>query len=261
MGGKDFFVAVLEQVTAFWTSFISSLLSWPVVALVVVLLLLRPLRKLIGRVKFYKGLGMDIEFREEMQGIESSADEAIDTLPEEKLNAIATSSAEADETKEEPGGQAESASHLTVAEDRPDRGLGTQHYRVDYSAEDAATLRSTLRHRDDPFSRAARDPSGAIIAAWERLLNVLVDVNAQTRGPGRPSRRPAVVIEQLARLEHTPPAFIDAVRGLQKVRNEVAHGDAVPSPGVARTYVWRAREMEQVAKTLAPTVSDTSVIG
>lgn len=41
----------------FWASVIGDFLSWPVVVMAVVLLLLKPLKGLIGRVKGAKGFG------------------------------------------------------------------------------------------------------------------------------------------------------------------------------------------------------------
>ena len=57
------------------------LLSWPVIVLVIVLLVLKPLRELIPRLKSYEGLGQKVAFGDQLAAAEETAAAAVEGEP------------------------------------------------------------------------------------------------------------------------------------------------------------------------------------
>ncbi len=192
----------------FAASVIGDVLSWPVVALTIVLLLLRPLRKLIGRLRAAKGFGGEVEFSDLLEAAEENVDEVLESEP-----AVEQLTHDKDRTESKvPDGQKE-----------------------DLSADSS---------KPDPI----RDPSGAIIMSWQTLMNALEDLNRLKAGRGRPTRNPKIIIDQLRRNEAVSSAFYESAVNLLALRNQVAHGETVPTQGAARTYVDRARQLEMVVR-------------
>lgn len=192
----------------FAASVIGDVLSWPVMALITVLLLLRPLKNLIDRVKGAKGFGGEVEFREGLESAEENVDEVLESEP--------------------------------AVEQMADNDFAVGSI----SGEDQATGAATTRSEPDP----GRDPSGAIINSWRKLANALEDLSRLNAGRGRPSRNPKVIIEQIRRNGAMNSAFCDAASSLLALRNQVAHGETVPTQGAARTYVERSHQLEMVAR-------------
>lgn len=204
MGWKEFTASVIGDV-----------LSWPVVAFIVVLLLLKPLRELVGRIKSAKGFGGEVEFDDLIEGIEEFTDKAIEDSPVD-TEAL---------TQDESGGDSP-----------PDTGEGQR-----------LADEETHAGRDDRIS-PAMDPSAAILGAWKSLISTLSELSRIDAGRGRPARNPTAIIKQVreAGLFSTP--FFVAVNNLQEMRNRVAHGEDVPTVGAAMTFVDRANQLESMAK-------------
>lgn len=192
----------------FWASVIGDFLSWPVVVLAVVLLLLKPLKELIGRVKGAKGFGGEVEFSNLLEAAEENVDEVLESEP--------------------------AIEQLADDEAR----IGSNSADVQKGGHNANPS------EPDP----TRDPSGAIIKSWQQLTNALEDLNRLKAGRGRPTRNPKLIIEQLRRNEAVSSAFYDSAVNLLALRNQVAHGETVPTQGAARTYVERAHQLEMVAR-------------
>lgn len=251
MGWNEFWSTVYRDSLTFGADVLGHLLSWPVVVLVIVLILLKPIRKLIGRVKNAKGLGGELEFG--MEEVERATDEAIEeaTAPAASLPASPKLEPAATDTSDggEPSDDDATPRPVPPAQEPRAQGSRLSALLRYVDSEDGGAV---LERTPNPFyTRITLDPSGAIIGAWERLLAVLVEVNMKLRGgPGRPTRQPRKLIEDLRKSGHVTESFIESVESLYKVRNEVAHGEAVPSPGVARTYVQRAYMIEDIARTL-----------
>lgn len=192
----------------FWASVIGDLLSWPVVALTIVLLVLQPLRMLIGRVRAAKGFGGEVEFSGLLEAVEENVDEVLESEP--VIEQLTHDRARAEVNV--PDGQKD---ELIVNSSDP-----------------------------DPI----HDPSGAIIMSWQQLVNALEDLNRLKAGHGRPTRNPKIIIDQLRRNEDVSSAFYESVVNLLALRNQVAHAEAVPTQGAARTYMERAHQLEMVAR-------------
>lgn len=220
MGWKEFTASVIGDV-----------LSWPVVAFIVVLLLLKPLRELVGRIKSAKGFGGEVEFDDLIEGIEEFTDKAIEDSPVD-TEAL---------TQDESGGDSP-----------PDTGEGQR-----------LADEETHAGRDDRIS-PAMDPSAAILGAWKSLISTLSELSRIDAGRGRPARNPTAIIKQVreAGLFSTP--FFVAVNNLQEMRNRVAHGEDVPTVGAAMTFVDRANQLESMAKgqiAIAKMDLDKPIIG
>ncbi|WP_377466912.1 hypothetical protein [Populibacterium corticicola] len=207
MGWKEFAASVIGDV-----------LSWPVVVLIVVLLLLEPLRKLIGRVKGAKGFGGEVEFGELLEKAEDKVNKVLDEDP------VADDDA-AHDVKPNPV-SSEKASEPTRTE-----GIGSAKRGLQVNP--------------------AKDPSGAILISWEKLVAALAGLSRSTAGRGRPARNPRAILDQLQRNNLVSDAFHEAVVSLYEVRNQVAHGEAVPTSGAAFTYVERAEQLATIATGIA----------
>lgn len=199
----------------FAASIIGDLLSWPVVILVVVLLLLTPLKKLIGRVKGAKGFGGEVEFNELVESAEKKVNKVLD------------------EDSETADRGAESGQETTI----PNDSIATDQKEA--ALDDAIEGRP----RVDPST----DPSAAILTSWNSLVATLADLSRSTAGRGRPATNPRAILDQLRRNEQVSRSFYEAVNSLYEVRNQVAHGEAIPTRGVAFAYVDQANQLQSVA--------------
>lgn len=187
----------------FAASVIGSLLSWPVVVLVLVLVLLKPIRGLIGRIKGAKGFGTELEFNQGLEEAEESIDVVLETAP-------------------------------APLRGQPPLEVGDEQPRAN---EPDATL-------PDP----SRDPTGAILASWNNLLAAVTDLQRANAGRGRPSRNARIILDQLRRSDVVTKNFYDSALKLLELRNQVAHGEVVPTRGASLTYVERASQLERVTR-------------
>lgn len=143
--------------------------NWPVLFFILALLLLDPLRKLIGRIKIAKAPGINLEFHDAM--------EAIDDLTERVLE---------DVSSEQSAHQRETAMQQPQmtdpsADDSAKAPLSRPEWATQPSEESPAGVAAESRLRD---LLAVRDPSGTVIAAWEHLFAELFALNEKTRGRG-----------------------------------------------------------------------------
>ncbi|WP_411730937.1 hypothetical protein [Paeniglutamicibacter sp.] len=202
----------------FAASVIGNVLSWPVVALTVALLLLQPIRKLIGRVTIAKGFGGEFQFAKTFESMEENVDEVLESV-EKKVDEVLESKL----TSEQPE---DLETH--TRSNSPENKVGP-------IAEQGTP---------DPI----RNPTGAIIMSWKTLAKALEDLIHIKAGRGRPTRNHKIIIEQLRRNEAVSQAFSDSAQDLLALRNQVAHGEVSPTQGAAHTYVERARQLEMVAR-------------
>lgn len=189
MGWKEFAASVLGDV-----------LSWPVVTLIVVLLLLKPLRKLIERVRTAKGFGGEVEFEELIKSMENKVD--------------------------------------LVRNEEP-------------STKDVGDSEASRRSDNPPKADPSSNPSGAILISWKALIETLASLNRSTAGRNRPAINPMAIINQLKRNNIVSESFYDAFISLYEVRNQVAHGEVIPTTGTAITYVERATQLNEIAKGIS----------
>ncbi|MFT8649652.1 MAG: hypothetical protein ABF792_04270 [Bifidobacterium psychraerophilum] len=194
----------------FAASVIGDLLSWPVTVLVIVLLFLKPIRKLIGRVKGAKGFGAEVKFSEEIKNVEDKVDEVLD------------------EERELGNCGAQTADSPSV------------------ETLDSIILNKT---GESVMPDPAQDPSGAILVSWEKLSKALDDLARTGTGQVIFPRQYSVpVINKLYSSRLISGSFYESVMGLRNIRNKVAHGQVNPTSGVARTYVERAGQLNSVVQ-------------
>lgn len=203
---------------------IGHLLAWPVILLVVVMILRKPLVGLIGRIRTYEGLGQKLTFGAELAEAEESVDVAVESLTAE---ATARDGAGA-ETPAAVDGEATKVSP-TGAERR---GSARRVY-----------LDAAVRN-------AQVDPSYAVLTSWEQLLEGIADLAGATIPSSR--RRSAThVLGELERVGIVNQEFTAAVKRLRDLRNRVAHGQHNPTAGEAVAYVESAEELRRAAHVLA----------
>ncbi|MBK0332045.1 hypothetical protein I8D64_11610 [Brachybacterium sp. MASK1Z-5] len=199
----------------FFASVIGDLLSWPVVLFVLALILIDPLRRLLERLKTAKGFGGEVEFVETIKNVETSTDRAIDD------------------------------SSASRGAEPPISDTATTPENLDAPTD---TPRDPNGARLTEQSRIASDPSGAILQAWQSLVEKLSDLGRINAGRGRPATNPTTIIERARKTNQLSSSFFEAVESLREARNQVAHGEVEPTEGVAHTYVERARQLEGIVE-------------
>ncbi|MBD8205098.1 hypothetical protein IFU08_09745 [Microbacterium sp. CFBP 8790] len=221
MGWKEFAASVIGDV-----------LSWPVVFLVVILLLLKPLRRLIGRLRSFKGWGAEMNLAEDLL--------TISTRTEERLEAA------------EPNGASNAGTRdgttVPLRSTRRDDG-GRKPDSKDKHPQSGGEASEEVAFYDTEAG-AEIDPVGAIIFSWSDLLHSLVMLDIASLGPNRPASGERNILKELERAELLDEGLITSIRGLQKVRNLVAHGQVVPSPAEALSYRRTARKLANRADML-----------
>lgn len=209
VGWLEFSVAVIGQV-----------LSWPVLALVAVLVFRKPIAALLERMKSYEGLGQKFTFGEQLAKVEEEVDSIALTQPE-----IQPSS--------EPSADGQGESESPIEEKRE---LGSL------------------------VLVAQTAPSAAIMQAWlnieiaVRRLASIEEVRSKLRGP-QPSDDFRVIslvrlLELFTRKGILPYGALSALNDLRQLRNRVAHGSHEPTVGEAITYVETAHELSEFLNRL-----------
>lgn len=199
----------------FSASVIGDVLSWPVITLIAILLLLKPIRELVGRIKTAKGFGGELNFGDLIGGAEKSIDKAI-----EDSGGITDSVSRSPDT-DSPSSTSES--------DEQSAGVG--------GVSGAKAQRSPVA-----------DPSGAILTSWESLVSTLADLSRVNAGRGRPAQAPSAIIRQIRGAGFFSTSFYDAFENLREARNRVAHGEVIPTVGAAMAFVESAEQLESMVR-------------
>ena len=189
----------------FVESLLGHVISWPMIVLVMFLIMRKPIRELIPRLKSGEILGAKATFSDELERTEKTADAAIGSLPVEEPLAADSKPAEV-----------------------------------------------------DPLLREAEaNPSYVLISSWERLKDNLVPNLVVLSGDYNAAQQAQMQKKGLALLDEPKvhqvlgADFVAAVRGLNNLRNAVAHGKHNPTPGEAVTFSETANELHMGALRLA----------
>lgn len=96
------------------------------------------------------------------------------------------------------------------------------------------------------------DPSGTIIRAWEAYGRALTSVFADVLGPRYRNRRlrQHEMVRMLRDIGLINDTFVESANQLRELRNDVAHGNHVPTPGEALAYESAALELSRAIETL-----------
>jgi|GEM_PF-5625684 len=124
------------------------------------------------------------------------------------------------------------------------------------SAEEAAS--NSAASIDPPLEAAASprpmpdglDPSGIVLASWERLVVAITSLQRATAGPGRPSTNISVLLSQLESQGVVNHLFVESTLQLHELRNQVAHALSNPTQGSALAYAKQAEELSRAAEAL-----------
>lgn len=129
------------------------------------------------------------------------------------------------------------------------------------TAQAAADAESKALPDSEPLSepekpevndKAQWNPSGVVIAAWERTEAA---VRALHRAAGLPTserRTPVAMSRQLAGAGIVNRSFENSIVQLNQLRSLVAHGRHEPTPGEAAGYAQVANELVRAAESLIP---------
>lgn len=206
---------------AFVASVVGSL-AIPFTILVALVIFRGPLTDLLGRIISYEGLGQKVNFGQKLAGAEKSVIKAV---------------AQAQESAERPqlGG---ADTEQTVVDHALSKITSTEQNPHDIDLRKAGLI--------ELAELATSNPSFVVIKAWEELeaalMNLVKEVFPGTREVNPLSRLPDLVKER-----YIDDSFVNAVRELRGLRNNVAHGQHNPTAGEAVTYLESARELTQIA--------------
>jgi hypothetical protein len=207
---------------AFIASVVGSL-AIPVTVVVALLIFRGPLTELLGRIVSYEGLGQRVNFGLKLAGAEKSVSKAV-VQAQETVGRTQVGSAETERTPVDRSLRAITSTALESQEiDLWNAGL-----------VELATL-------------ATSNPSFVVLRSWDdletSLTSLVRSVFPSTRDFKAVSRLPDLVKEG-----YVDQSFVNAVRDLRGLRNNVAHGQHNPTAGEAVTYLESARELSQVAR-------------
>ncbi len=202
-----------------WQQFSSTItgyvLSWPVLVLVIVLVLRKPIVALIESVRSYEGLGQKVTFGEQLAKVE------------EDVNEIASSQG----TGPSVGGQ-----------EQPTEGTN--------GAELDPMLLVALANPSAAIMAAWR----SVEIATSNLIQteaVRARIEKQRIGPStRRWQSAAELLRMLVRAEVVPGSLLHVLNDLRALRNRVAHGQHEPTVGEATTYVQTANELTEILERL-----------
>lgn len=238
MGWKEFAASVVGSV------------AWPVVVLVVVLLLLGPLRRLIGRIRTWKAFGVEAELNEDLQAtrqlVRAAAREEVET---DGLPVQAESTVES-----EIGGEVES---LRMDDERRLREK-LYHLASGFTGDDWESEFVRPHSGDFPsIERTIAAPVVGIRESWDALGNFLSSAARKHRG-GRAASSPSLpaLLDELRAADLVSDLFAQAVLALWKIRNEVISGDVSPGAQQAVEFRQNARSLHLLAQKLLYTEGD-----
>jgi hypothetical protein len=197
-------------------------LAWPALVAGLVICFREPLRKLIGRIRAAEIAGSRFEFGHELSAAEAKTDQAVSDVT------------------------AISGSVDGVIP--PSESLLTKQPPIKRPLTPSQQAEWAHRRMSELALVTEANPSFAIIRAWEDLADLLFDYASavlKERPPG--TRNPWWFLPVMRDSGDLTPSYVEAVRGLQNLRNKVAHGDHQPTPGEAVTYVDTASKLASVA--------------
>jgi hypothetical protein len=193
---------------------IGHILSWPVLALVVILTFRKKIGALIERVKSYEGMGQKVTFGEELAEVE----EKVDDLTSSQSPELQQPSQD-ELTDEEPD------PYVFIAERAPSAVIIDSWVRIEKAIMKLADLY-------EPRDEVVRRSQGRFVRKGMRASA------AHTLG-------------YLAELGVIPASMFEVITRLRQLRNAVAHGAHEPTPGEATTYRDTAREVWEILERLA----------
>ncbi len=207
---------------AFAASVVGSL-AIPVTILVALLIFRGPLTELLGRIISYEGLGQKVNFGQKLAGAEKSVIKAV---------------AQAQESVGRPqlGG---ADTEQTVADHALWKITSTEQNPHDIDLRKAKLV--------ELAELATSNPSFVVIKAWEDLEAALMHLVKEVF-PGTRDVNPLRRLPDLVKEQYVNDSYVNAVRELRDLRNNVAHGQHNPTAGEAITYLESARELSQIAE-------------
>lgn len=207
---------------AFVASVVGSL-AIPVTILVALLIFRGPLTELLGRIISYEGLGQKVNFGQKLAGAEKSVIKAV-AQAQESVGLPQLGGADAEQT---------------VADHALWKITSTEQNRHDIDLRKAGLI--------ELAELATSNPSFVVIKGWEDLEAALMRLVKEVF-PGTREVNPLRRLPDLVKERYVDDSFVNAVRELRGLRNNVAHGQHNPTAGEAITYLESARELSQIAR-------------
>lgn len=234
----DLGARVLEDVLVFLAAVIGHVLSWPVIVLVIVLLLLRPIRRLIGRLKTAKVWGGEAEFVEDVLVAATTA--AVADTPEP-----ATPAAEPTQPQEERvGKQPEPTKKSTPTPSEPAENEALIRALTQWSAR--PEIVRTWRER----VQLNRSPEEIINRTWRDMRMLLILLHLHFLGGVTDEILNRELLDRLAQIPQIPGSFLGAAGAMLNVRNQVMHHEIEATDSIALSYVTSFRQLEPIAERL-----------
>ncbi len=250
MGWKEFAASVIDNVLAFLAAMTGHLLSWPVMVFAVVLLLLGPIRKLIGRMKVAKGWGSEVEF--EIESLSEASGAAVLDITDAAQLKFQMGVTPKDST--DPAHSASGTGQQGSARPQEAPQPGGSRSETTYEVQGGDRGKKALR-----FDAMARShPRQAILTAWANVRGKVIRLHSEIIGPLPSEGGTMPILEALAETGRVPGSFLGAVEALHDLRARAHQFEEEVDVKFARGYVGSALEVEFVADELLARVQEES---
>lgn len=234
----DLAARVLEDVLVFLAAVIGHVLSWPVIVLVIVLLLLQPIRRLIGRMKTAKVWGGEAEFVEDVLVAATTA--AVADTPEP----VTPETEPAQPEKERVDVQPEPTAKPTA------RASETADNRALIRALTQYSARPDLVRKWRERVQTNRSPEEIIDRTWRDMRMQLLLLHLHFLGEATDEISNRALLDRLAEIPQIPGTYLGAVGAMLNVRNQVMHSEVEASDSIALAYVTSFQQLEEIGNRL-----------
>lgn len=206
---------------AFTASVVGSL-AIPATVVVALLIFRSPLTELLGRIVSYEGLGQRVNFGQKLAGAEKAVSKAV-VQAQKTVGRTQVGSAD-------------------TGQPLVDRSL----LKITSTELDPQEINLRNAGLVELAKLATSNPSFVVLRSWDDLETALTSL-VQSVFPGAKEFSALRRLPDLVKGRYVDQSFVDAVRDLRDLRNNVAHGQHNPTAGEAVTYLESTRELSQVA--------------
>lgn len=239
-----------------WKEFAASVIAstaWPFVLLLVVLILLGPIRGLIGRIRTWKAFGVEAELAENLQTNRRWLREAVKEVAGTATAhtgisgsvELATDVPKSPEPAQEPEkrrAEDEDQASLNRAIYELAAGLSGDEWETRFARPSLGLFPSV--------ERTIAAPVVGIRESWDVLGAYIAEAAKNRRDNPTGTRSMPKLLGELQRAGLIGDSFVHAVLGLWKIRNEVINGEVSPGPQEAIEYRQSARSLHLLAQKL-----------
>lgn len=248
----NFIVSIDKDTLDFFASVIRSVLSWPVVSLVTVVIFRKPLAQLIRRIKKLKIFGNEIDVPEELLQADQSASDAGAKTTSELVGPPLANLEAVDGAEAAPSRKSGSAKGGDTA-DAPEGG---ENGLTSSDAHPNAERRTETLWNWRAFNQWTHELEGLLddealvpkihmLEAWNRLNLAIEKLWAKVSSPGARAGNVTRVVS-LIKLDLVDQSFFDAYMRLHRIREQVTKNGIDFSATEAQAFrktAWRLQSL------------------